>query len=411
MGHRFELQGDDTFGAAKPNIEFVTQPFEIDAGGLRDLKQAMSEIRAIMSRLSKFVGDEDEQLANGTFVDVGRHRLSNPDALLVGGHATGEFKMQATQGVALEDLPTLMETFGSEVPGETRAQAKGRKAVRKLAYGDATGGAVSKLIGAAPSLARHAVAHIEQNRLPYGLSMPEQTFFEGDQRRLVGFLSQVLLYVKGLTIPDGKYMKYKVPMLGRTQLGTVFGELAPQQRTALSRGNAQALIGAVVDAANQRAVLPKPAHIGGFWDTGFTAASPLLPHASVRIDDPAAPGGRRTVKLMQSLTISDWLIGITQGTDRLSPAAMDTWLQGAEPLLTAPERTERTDLLESFNTLGTTMDPAERPGTSRLDILENRAIGPRRGPNTSGMMTPKQMQTAAIQYFQFLLRLKNGDAI
>lgn len=406
VGHRFEMQGDDTLGATKPNIEFVTDPLEITDAGLDDLKQAMTEIRSIMTRLSRYVGNEDEQLRNQQFVGPAQHGLSVPQARLVGGHPTGEFKMQATQGVSLEDLSTLMETFGTHVPGETRGQAKERKGARVMAYGSETGNAVSDLMGLVPTLARQAVAHIAQNRAAYGYSLATQTHFEGNQARLVGFFSQVLMYVKGLTIPDGKYMKYKVPLLGRIDLATLFGELSPEQRTVLSANNAQAFVDAIVTAANAQSVLPKPQHIGGFWDTGFAAGAPLLRTASRRVDDPTAPGGRRTEMLMQSLTLHDWLYNLTLGMDILSPAAMDQWLQTFEPGLNAQERGERTGLLESFNTLGNAMDAPDRMGTSRLNVLENRAIAPK-PPGRDGTLTPKEMEKAAIQYFKFMLNMKN----
>ncbi len=404
-GSHFNLEGDDTDpDPNKRNIEFVTDPFDITKGGLTDLKQAMTEIRAIMKRLSNYIGDENTQRLNNNYVQPAQHGLSNNQTRFIGGHKTGTFKMQATQGVSLEDLPTLMETFGTNVPGETAKQRKERKGARKMAYGNETGTSVSDFIGILPTLARQAVTHIANNRATYGYSIPEQSYFEGSQDRLVGFFSQIIMYVKGLTIPDGKYMKYKIPLLGRIQFDALFAQLDAHQRNVLARNNAQAFIGAILTAANAQAVLPKPSHMGGFWDTAFAQASPLLRGASELVPDPMRPGLRMKRGVMQSLTIGDWLQGITTNVDHLSPTAMDAWLQVHEAGLSLAERNERTGMLESFNTLTNQVDDADRAGTSKLNILENRAIAPTTGPN--GTMTPVEMEKAALNYFKFMFAIK-----
>ena len=407
QGHRFKLEGDDTLGAAKPNLEFVTDAYDIDNGGLADLRQSLTEIKAIMSRLSHFVGDEDQQLTNQTFVQPVQHQLSNPAVRLIGGHATGKFKMQATQGVSLEDLPTLMEYFGTHVPGETQKQAKKRKPARKLAHGNVTGTPVSDLLGLLPSLAQEAIRHVESNQAVYGYSIPEQSFFQGPQPRLLGFFAQLIMYVKGLTIASaGAYEKYRIPLLGRIEMSTLFNQLDPTHRRVLAANHAQALIGAVVHAANHQSVLPKPAHIGGFWDSGFVATGPLLRSAHIMVPHAVVPAVPVKLPVMQSLTIGDWLRGITSGHDYLTPAQMDQWLTANEAALSAAERGQRVGLLESFNTLGGAMDPADRMGTSGLNILENRFIAPGMGTARNGFFTPAQFEKAALAYFKFMVKIK-----
>lgn len=408
QGAGFQLQGDDTNGADKPNIEFVTDPFEISKQGLSDLKQALSEIRSIMKRISKHVyqGSVANQIAANALLTTAEHGLSDPNARLAGGAQSEMFKMQTTQGISLEDLPRLMEYFGTNVPGETKKQRKERKGARMLAYGNETGNSISDMLGGIPSLAQTAVTHIANNRATYGYSPADQTHFAGSQQRLVGFFAQVLMIVKGLTIPDGKYMKYKIPFLQRIHMNTVFGELSARQQAVLSANNSQALIDAVIAAANAQSFLRKPAHVGGFWDTNFAANAPLLRTATKRVDDPTAPGGRRTVPLMTSLTLGAWLNGIATGHDYLDPAQMDAWLQNNEGGLNAGERQERTDLLESFNTRGTNMDAPDRPGTSRLNVLENRFIAPKPKPNRDGKVTLEEMSKMALQYFNYMFHMK-----
>lgn len=390
QGTQFNLEGDDSTGASSPSIEFVTSAYDITKAGRDNLDTSMSEIKTILSRIEKF--------AQGTLILSNQHHLSNQDVELKKQESKAvNFKMQVTQGSSLEDLPTLMKYFGTNVPGETPKEAKQRKHARNLMVGkNQPGREETDLLGRAPSLAQAAIDYIATNRVALGLSAPEASFFEGNQPRLLGLFAQILMNVKGFSIPIGQLMKYKVPFLGRVEFSALFQELSNDHQKVLRRTDALAFRRAIVHAANTATLWP--------GDNNYTDNGALLRTAHIITGDNInAP--KQKLPVMQSLTITEWLKGMTQGHDYLSAGEMDQWLQNNEAALDANERAKRTDLLESFNMLGpnvgTATDPADRANTSGLSVLENRAISP-----SGRFVNISQVNSIAKAYINFMLNLK-----
>jgi len=135
--------------------------------------------------------------------------------------------------------------------------------------------------------------------------------------RLRGFLSLVMLYVKMLSANETQYLKYLIPLHGRTNFSAQFKQLPPAQRTALAANHAQALINCVVHAANSVALIPNV--LGGFYDNNYAAGTALARNFR--------PGGLHLPAIFQSLTLGDWLRGLATGTDQLTPDKMRRWAE------------------------------------------------------------------------------------
>jgi Domain of unknown function (DUF4157) len=387
QGSSFKLEGDDSTGGTSPSIEFVTSAYAISPQGMNNCKASFKEINAILKRIEKF--------EKGDVITGPQHQLSNQSVELTRKEDhKASFKMQITQGVSLEDLPTVMKYFGTNVPGETKKEAKDRKQSRRLMADSPS----TELLGIAPSLAQKAIDRLKTHGETLGIEKSDITHFKDSQPRLLGFLSQIMMYVKALTIPDGQFQKYKMPFLGRVEFSALFDELSPDHRRILAQDGANALTDAVVYAANSVTLWPT--------DKDFASGSPLLRTAHIITGDNITTP-KAKLPVMQSLTIQHWLRGITKGIDWLSASYMNIWLTHLESSLSDVERTKRTDLLESFNMLGDDIgdatDAADRPDTSGLSVLENRAIAP-----SGRFMQIKHVESAAFANLEFLLNMKKN---
>lgn len=392
QGTGFRMEGDDTPGPAYSNVEFVTKPCDTTPQGLAELSTAMREIAVIEGRIGPLAGRNETQ---GNYVTRAEHQLSNNDAVLSRGRAAFNLKMQATQGVSLENTPTMFKYFGTNVPNETAAVGAMRQRARDL-MPPPNPGDITDLIGSAPSFANTIAATLVHGGLP------------GNTDALLGFLTMVVLYVKGFSLSlAGGGLKYLAPFLGRTNFAVMFRMLPVAQRMFLANNNAQALVNAVIAGVNSQSVL----QVAGInIDVNFAAGGPLV--RNLLDTQRGTPGNRPAV--FSSLTIEAWLQGITQGVDHLTPATITAWLQAHEPNLSKAERKRQRDtFLESFATVGDNRrgdvtDAPERLGQSRLVIMENRIIQPTGDPTfDNGKMTADQAHKAAYNYLRFFISLRN----
>lgn len=417
QGTRFRLEADDTHraDAGYSDIEFVTEPFEPTDAGINRLNTAMGEIRDIMDRIGPYAGRNERE---NQYVQADEHGFSENNTLLSGGDPEGKFKMQATQGVSLEDLPTVLEYFGSNVPGETPIQGAVRWEARKMQSGDTGHQAkITNVMGNVPTLARNAVQHLLHNGL--GLTHEQKGVFDNATPEhltgpLIGLLTEIILYVKVFSRNEGGYVKYYLPFMARNDLVTLFRLIPPEQQAVLAVNDAQAFIDAVVTVVNSNQLIEYQ-HSGIFFDQGFAADSSLLRSFRPQNEPLRRMEGpiQRTYPVFHTLSIGEWLRGITLGIDHLTPDQMGQWLRDHEPGLTEADRNRHLGYLESVASYGNETDAPDRPGNTRMGIFENRAIAPVGNPPLSrtGELTAIQCHKAALNYLMFFKNLKDRGGI
>lgn len=457
VGTWFRIEGDDTPGPDQSNIEFVTIPFETTPGGLEKLNTAMREIREIEKRIGQYAGRSGKKR---DYVTHQEHRLSKARLLLSQGKSELVLKMQATQGVSLENIQTIMQYFGTNVPDEADADAKKRAKARELIPPAKMGSsaepgeqpkaelAISDLIGYAPSCAKSIIDGLRGN------ADAGQPLWPGESTdRLLGFLTMIVLYIKAFSMSQGGgALKYSAPFLGRTNFVVMFQELPASQKSYLI-ANPQKFISAIIDGVNTKSVLYDFNSQG--IDTGFRKEVPLVRNLYVKGQVEWGRQGEGSTplrpKVFASLTIENWLQGIVEGVDHLTPVTIKNWLAAHERKLPRRERNRQADTyLESFATVGsdktgnTTNDP-ESGGKSRLMIIENRIIAPHRagvaapsmggaalaGPPSSaielvappretfpktppiqnGRLNAADAHKEAFNYLQFFISLREGNPV
>jgi hypothetical protein len=350
-----------------------------------------------MKRLRVFAGRPGTRTSTrqADFVTPAEHKLRD-DLWLAKGLAKDSSKIQATQGASLEDLPTLMKYFGSNVPNETNQERGERSGARELLYGtgkESAGGKdanASDLLGAAPMLGALALDHAKRNAL-------KESDFAGDTSAAHGFFSLVLMYVKLLTVAETRQAKYLVPLLSRTSFATMFKMLPAEQRRALRANNASLLVNAVLAAANANQMMRferfvKEGNSGKqeqyFTDVNFRDDESLVRSKDLRLT---------------ALTIGHWLrsLSAANGSVDLLNGESIKQLFVAENDKRAASRS-----LESFAVVGDDPNPSKKtnkadvPGHTELAIFENRFIG--------GSWTAEEAHVAARNYLQFFINLKEG---
>lgn len=385
-GTNYKLEGDDTPGDKLANIEFVTEPFGATPAGLTDYLATMTEVLDVVERITPLAGKpgpgDDNQVkaakkppafTPANYVNQPQHGLSHADVALSAGTGAGlgQFKMQATSGISLENIPAVMENFGITPDekklkvlrqgGRNRDAVKQRMGIDDNKYDRLDSSLTRKeparkiqanqaLLGGSPTVARDALGRLG-NELTY--SLVQRAEINGHPQKLLGFLSILIMNIKGLGVAVNGPAKYRLPFLGRNNFVTLFGSLLDDTRAALASGNGRAFIAHVLDANNATSLVP--------GDNNKTADTPLV-------------SGFPT---LSDLTIGKWLTGILQGTDYLDPNTIETLMNGQPKKMglfnkySKKEKETSKDALESFAT-APAMDTTE--GANPMAILENRGI-------------------------------------
>lgn len=399
-GDHFALEGDDSPGPQASNLEFVTEPFDTTLAGINQLNQTMTQIKAIVRRIGQYSGKLGNQVntAPRRFVRSNKHRLNKPHTWLSAGEPHANFKMQATQGISIEDIPTIMEHFGTPA-GEQIAQTTDRGPSRQALYGNQNyQTAITNIMGNAPRLAREAIlAFIPQ------IPNEEQPLFD-NTNGLAGFLSVILMYIKLLAVPRGNALKFSIPLLLRNNFVALFRSVPTIQRHYL-RKNRALFFQEIMTAANQQGYMAKPQQLGGgFWDENRQLTDPLL---TIRIRQTAESQPHENVQVMNSLRIQDWLEGVVRdGVDYLQPQTMLGWLNTHEQQLTDDQKQRSSELLESFATLGNNKDNSEQAGKSKLNIFENRQIIP---SGNQVEINEEEAHRTALNYLTFFVNLRENQ--
>ena len=406
LGTGFRLEADDTPGPMMSNIEFVTEPFEESKAGLGQLLTALREMKEIMVRLAPEKGRKGPT-GDGppwpydpfAYVTSSLHKLSGSsdvnkvNLLFSGGSTQGLFKMQATMGTTLSDLPLLMMTFGT-LPADRESQELTDKRSKARALVGAP--PYAKILGQAPVLAAKVLLRI---RGEAGLTGTQSAALNDATKwkPLVGYLSVLMMYLKSLQVPQGvEGAKARTMFLARNKFSDLYGMLDPVIQSVLAINSGQFLKRHLLDVSNEHPLLAKVQ--GQLPDTNLTLGSPLVNPVMV----PAGPHGAGRSQPQQlrvsSFTIGHWLESAGVGQDHLTQTAMALWLAN-NTALPANERTEASDeVFESFGEY-----PLDTSGAEALALFENRGI-------LAGDRPFDEVAKVAANYLAFFVRFKAEGA-
>jgi hypothetical protein len=384
-GTGYNLEADDTPGPRKSNLEFVTDAFEVSNNGGIALKTTLTAIRGVVHHLDGLTGtpgpqgtqDDDGPLPPYAFdatrlVSPAQHQFTGPDygggqhLYLSGGKAGGRFKMQATSGIGISDIPLVMKYFGSAQLAETPNEKSERDPARTAMIGSpdaAANSSILKVVGGAPAVAQAALLLIGGSP---DLSPTEQAAFPANSPEMYGFLSALMLTLKMLQIPLQNVVKYRIPLMLRTNFANLFA-LLPLNQQAILTAHPQVLIDSVLSASNTH---PLATMVKVPMDTGLTQDSPLIrtPRARAYGQDVVFPHSS-----LAAFTIGTWITGMTQGVDYLTPVELDAWLKTQGWWWW--QRSKLVPLAESFGSIP--RNDTAPVGGRGLAIFENRAIAPK----------------------------------
>lgn len=405
LGTGFRLEADDTPGPKLSNIEFVTEPFEENLAGLRALMTALKEMRDVMHRLAPAVGFPGPQIGStsnppypwdpGAYVTVGTHHLSGsadvPSASLAlsGGSASGQIKMQATMGLTLGELPEAMRTYGTvEAEGETAEQEAARRPARELKQSSG----FAKILGHGPTLALQVL----RGMVAEANLSPEARTKLADREKLrpaQGYLALVMVYLKGLSVPDtSEGAKYRTMFFARNKFSDLYQLLDPAVRQLLATNNGALLTKHVLSVSNANPLVSRRGRQDP--DTNLTADKPLInPLITPERDYTATVReehrnwlGKKKASLVQKpfhedakynphqqaisgFTIGTWLGDVAMGRDNLSVTAMRDWLVTNQGMDANQAQEHAEHVLESFAAYD-----VDTSGRAPLALFENRGI-------------------------------------
>ena len=370
------------------DMEFVTDAFEENDAGRRQLNQTLDGIATIYERLDGLAGRDHKK---GEFVTASESGFSNNKAMLSGGKPGGKIKMQVTQGIPLEELPTLMKYFGTGVH-ETARETGYRRPARRAMHGagrEDTDDFYSRLLGESPAMADAVIAHLHGNPVILGP-------LAANSAKLRGFLSLVMNYVRafsflGLKAGSKRYAaaKHRTMLMARTDVASIFTLLPEGQRVALI-GERDTLKECIISVANARRTNEEePYTLGQPFLRGITKGTII-------------ENRQRNVAIFPELTLGNWLDGILDGTDLANEPRIKTWLAGNAGGLSQEDIDDRGLRLRGLGGLDDLMD---RRDNHSLPILENRGLIPG-GPKVS--ISFALAARVARNYFEFLVALREG---
>jgi hypothetical protein len=386
LGSRFRLEADDTPGPRESNIEFVTEPLSEDPTGLAELRVALLQMREILQRLAPNKGlpgpKTDTGRAAGNdppfswepydYVTERNHKLSGSGDVasaalaLSGGSTDGKFKMQATMGLRLEDIPEAMRTYGNVAAGdETAQQTANRQKARDLQPTKVF--TAAEILGRSPGLAK-AVLTGMLTEAALG-SDALNNLRGGKLHAAVGYLAVVMSYLKGLQVPDDyPGAKSRTMFLARNKFSDMYALLDPAVQQLLATNNGALLTKHVLAVSNANPLIPRVR--GQDPDTGLSAGRPLI-NPLLRPADRLSPTAKYVPEqqVTAHFTIGDWLKDVAIGSDHLTGQAMATWLHTTHGVNPVTAKGAGESVLESFGEYA-----VDTTGAHPLALFENRGI-------------------------------------
>ncbi|PJF23549.1 MAG: hypothetical protein CUN56_00440 [Phototrophicales bacterium] len=378
----FQIEADGPYPATIPggtfdhimDIEVVTEPFEEDQRGYEQLKGTLKRMKSIFAGLQSFVGRRETQ---GEFVTPDEHGFNNTSTFLAGGSPNGpQIKMQVTQGVPIEHIPILMQTFGTPT-NETPQEHQRREPAREGLYRNHdpnTPDQVRTMIGDAPSLADRAIQQLKNSGI-----IPNQD----NTSKLRGFLSMMYLYVQSVHLMDIDGIKTQIAFLSRYSFDQL-AQLIPPNHQAALRDNVDEFVNIFC----------------GVLGNGYDADDPLISFHRMRGD--IYMNHREFVDMIKFLKIGEWVREIFENSrDILSARGITDFLS---------DWWHDEDSVEGYQkalgifTRGHGDASRVRPDGGGLAVLENRMIDPK------VRLSPDDAEKAALAYFEFLMTLRASGA-
>jgi hypothetical protein len=344
-----ESKNKDALGRGKSDIEFVTVPFEEDAGGLRQLKDTLDAIEADAADLCAMRYADEFAGSYNMFEELVAAGLSPPTGILLsGGDRPLTVKMQATFGLRLDRVLELMSSLGAAQPGESARKAAQRAEGRDFMSRHAGGlampqGAGMQEVGAAAARATAGVRAFKQAHAHGTPNYDPAVDRLKNTKALEGLLSMIGLYLGlGDKISAGaSYPKAIAAIMARTDFAAMFTLLPQDQKILLTKGDNLywfELVGMANPGLNLSAQLFK----GAPW--------------------------------LQELYRDDWLENIPKGTDIVGQSGYQQLANAMLPtagIATTGTMLGESHLLESMGSMG---EKTEGDGDRRLAIFELRAI-------------------------------------
>jgi hypothetical protein len=208
------------------------------------------------------------------------------------------------------------------------------------------------------------------------------------------------MYIKQLQYPDKTVVKYRIPLLGRSNFAVMFKDLPSGQRETL-RDKADIVLNHLLAVSNGSPTIKIQ---GRNLDDALTAASPLI-----RVPKTAGLNPGETVDIpdwapLRQLSIADWMHGIVSGTDYLTPEGIDSFLGPAGKNVADDARKIAVGKLESVgqSALPRGMD---KRGKTKLALFENRAMTPL---GADKKMTIADARTAARAYLEAFKKVREN---
>ena len=363
------------------DLEFVTEAFEETRAGRRRLITTLVGIKNVYETIGPLAGRDHME---GNFITSSESGFSNNNAMLSRGSAGGQIKMQVTQGIPLEQLPLLMQYMGTGVANETALEITNRTPSRRVMYGagnENSNAFFAQLLGQSPEMADEAIMRLNGDQT-------FRTALQNDNGELRGFLALVLNYIRafgfytGVARP-GDAAKHRTTLMARTDLAAIIN-LLPQEVISAIETQASIFKNVILRVAN---------NWRGAREPNYTFNTPLL--NGVR----SINAGHVQIALPE-LTIGIWLDHLIADQDIANEEMIQNWLSGGN--LTEDEISDRGERLRG---LGGLEDTTDRRDNRKLPIFENRALNPLAG----NQLTFDQATDVAMNYFDFLLALRNGQ--
>jgi hypothetical protein len=362
-GTGFTLESDGPYGPDQhTDIEFVTEPFDESDSGLQQLEAVLQGMSTIVSRLGPKAG---RSYAKGDFVGPSEHGLSNQKVYLSGGSAEPDFKMQATSGHDLANLPRLMEYFGT-VANESAQEKSERDPARRFESGKDAGsqGPEMEVMGRSPGMAKNVVSGIK--------------FRNPRTASLEGFTALLLMYLQRLhTMPNWFGLKTLMPLMSRRSFASLAAELPGSQVAQLSETPTLKQYLLAIEREIQ------------IYQPTFSATGPVI----------GGVAQNEFAQNLQTLKVAQWVAGIFKlNIDYLSASGFLTFISSR------PEAKSHLKYQKSTRIFMRGLGDAKTvQGDPTLAVVENRAINP--AGQTLDMETAAAM---ARQYLAFMRQIRRS---